>query len=33
MPLYPALGSTVVKTMKRPASAALEIQSLRPLRM
>ncbi len=30
MPLYPAAGSTVAKTMKTPASAALVIQSLRP---
>ena len=30
MPRYPAAGSTVANTMKRSASAAFVIQSLRP---
>ena len=31
MPLYPAAGSTVAKTTKNPASAALVIHNLRPV--
>ena len=33
MPRYPPLGSTVAKTMNRPASLALVMNTFRPVRL